>query len=439
MGGFELLLLGGLAGIGALGIALLVATRARHHEGRALEQRVSEELRQGREETARRAGELREGVREQLKDLSESVTKSVDLLGRTQHERLESVVLQMKRLSDSNQESLEKLRDKLSEGVTQLQEGNEKKLEEMRKTVDEKLHGTLEKRLGEAFKLVSERLEAVQKGLGEMKELADGVGDLKRVLTNVKARGTWGEVQLGAILEQILTPAQYAVNVATRPGSGERVEFAVRLPGPDEDAAHCVWLPIDSKFPQEDYLRLMDAIEKADPAAAHEARAALVRAVKTSAQEIRDKYLEPPHTTDFGIMFLPTEGLYAEVLREPGVVEDLQSRCNIVVAGPTTLSAMLNSLRVGFRTLAIEKRSSEVWQVLGAVKTEFGKFGEVLDKVQRQLKTASRTIEQTSRRTRAMTRKLREVEALPASEAAEQLELGEEEPLLEAGDPPPQD
>ena len=274
----------------------------------------------------------------------------------------------------------------------------------------------MEKRLGESFKLVSERLEAVQRGLGDMQNLATGVGDLKRMLTNVKARGTWGEFQLGDILEQILTPDQFEKNVQPKAGSSETVEYAVRLPGQDDSSN--IWLPIDSKFPQEDYQRLMDAAEAADSNAVDRSTAALNRAILNSAKDIAQKYVDPPHTTDFAIMFLPTEGLYSEVLRQPGMVENLQHNFRIVVAGPTTLAAILNSLRMGFRTLAIEKRSSEVWAVLSAVKTEFGKFGDVLSKVKKQLDTASNTIESTSVRTRAMDRKLREVEALPTDEAA---------------------
>jgi len=291
----------------------------------------------------------------------------------------------------------------------------------MRQVVDEKLQNTLEKRLAESFKIVSERLEAVQRGLGEMQNLATGVGDLKRMLTNVKARGTWGEVQLGALLEQILTPDQYARNVQTREGSRETVEYAIRLPGAGNDSRAAVcWLPIDSKFPQEDYLRLVSAADAADLDAVEKATSALTRAVRSSAKEIAEKYLDPPGTTDFAIMFLPTEGLYAEILRQPGLMEKLQQTSRVVVAGPTTLSAILSSLRMGFRTLAIEKRSSEVWNVLAAVKTEFGKFGDVLAKVKNHLDAASNTIDQTGVRTRAMKRKLREVEQLPM-DASEKL------------------
>jgi DNA recombination protein RmuC len=311
----------------------------------------------------------------------------------------------------------------------QIQESNEKKLEEMRRTVDEKLHETLEKRLGESFKIVSERLEAVQRGLGEMQSLATDVGGLKRVLTNVKERGTWGEYQLGAILEQILTPEQYGRNVHVK-DDGEVVEFAVRLPGRDTGQGKPVWLPIDSKFPKEDYERLVAAAGVADKDGVEQAVGGLLSRVESMARDIQRKYIAPPSTTDFGILFLPTEGLYAEVLRQPGFHDSLQQKYRVLVAGPTTLSAILNSLRVGFQTLAIEKRAHEVWTVLGAVKTEFGKFGEVLDKVKRQLATASNTIDQTAVRTRAMERRLRSVEQLPGAEAEAVLELppaGEDE------------
>ncbi len=297
-----------------------------------------------------------------------------------------------------------------------LQQGNEAKLEQMRATVEEKLQTTLEARLGESFRLVSERLEQVHRGLGEMQTLASGVGDLKRVLTNVKTRGTFGEVQLAALLEQVLTPEQYATNVATRPGSGERVEFAVRMPGRDDGVP--VWLPIDAKFPAEDYERLLAAHDAADSAAIESAGRALETRIRIEAKTLREKYVEPPHTTDFGILFLPTEGLFAEVLRRPGLTEALHRELRVVIAGPTTLFAMLNSLQMGFRTLALEKRSAEVWQVLGAVKTEFGKFGDVLATLKRQLATASETIEKAETRTRAMDRRLRTVEALPADQAA---------------------
>lgn len=388
-----------------------------------LEKIVRDELREGREESRQTSRELREEVSTSFKSLTDTIGKRLNDFGTLQNSHFDSVVRQLKELSESNREYLEKLRNTVDSQIKQLQESNEKKLDEMRKTVDEKLQTTLEKRLGESFKIVSERLEAVQRGLGEMQNLATGVGDLKKVLTNVKTRGTWGEIQLGAILEQLLTPDQYATNVQTKPDSREMVEFAIKLPGSEPRPGSQVWLPIDSKFPQEDFQRLLEASEAGDLESVSKATASLIRSVRTSAQDIRDKYLEPPHTTDFAIMFLPTEGLYGEVLRQPGLVEELQQTYRISVAGPTTLSAIVNALRMGFRTLAIEKRASEVWQVLAAVKTEFGKFGEVLDKVKRQLNVASQTIEQAGTRTRAMERKLRDVEQLPSNEATELLEF----------------
>ncbi|MFQ5478127.1 MAG: DNA recombination protein RmuC [Candidatus Binatia bacterium] len=416
-----------------VGVALLFRRGA--EGGTAFERRLLEQLgeglREGREESSRAARELRGEVSVQLKGLGETVTETVGALGASQRGQLETVVNQIQQLTEGNEKRLETLRHTVDQRVKQMQEGNEKKLEEMRHTVDEKLQGTLEKRLGESFSLVSERLEAVQRGLGDMQQLASGVGDLKRVLTNVKARGTWGEVQLEALLEQVLSSAQFSRNVRTREESNEQVEFAVKLPGPSTDS--CVWLPIDSKFPQEDYLRLCEAADAGDGEAVKEARSALVRAVKASAKEIYEKYVEPPSTTDFAILFLPTEGLYAEVLRVPGLVEDLQASTHVVISGPTTLTAILNSLRLGFRTLAIEKRSSEVWKVLGAVKAEFGKFGEVLEKVKRQLATASSTIEQTGVRTRAMERKLRDVEQLPEGEGGRLLGLSVSELDSEPG------
>lgn len=351
-------------------------------DSQALEAALREEMRAGREESSRAARELRD----------ESATSATAL-------RAELA------------KATTALREAVDQRLRELQVGNEAKLEQMRRTVDEKLHETLEKRLGESFRTVSTQLEAVHKGLGEMQILAAGVGDLKKVLTNVKARGTWGEVQLGAILEQVLIPEQYDRNVATRRGSKEVVEFAVRLPGSGD--GEVVHLPIDSKFPMEDYARLVDASEAGDAEGAQRASAELARAVRKCAQDIRDKYLDPPNTTDFAILFLPTEGLFAEVLRHPGLGEELQQKFRVVVTGPTTLAATLSSLRMGFRTLAIEKRASEVWQVLSSVKTEFGKFATVLAKVKTQLETATRTIDETGVRTRAIEKKLKDVESLP--------------------------
>ncbi|HEY4370821.1 MAG TPA: DNA recombination protein RmuC [Burkholderiales bacterium] len=336
----------------------------------------------------------------------------------------EQLQQQLQALTQSNDQRLAEVRATLETRLKDIETQNAVKLEEMRKTVDEKLHATLEQRLGESFKLVSDRLEQVHKGLGEMQTLAIGVGDLKRVLTNVKTRGTWGEVQLAALLEQSLTAEQYATNVATRPGSAERVEFAIRLPGREGDSlvASQVWLPIDSKFPIEDYERIVAAHDLADLVAMEEASKALEARIKTEGRAIRDKYVEPPHTTDFAILFLPTEGLYAEVLRRPGLADWLQRECRVTIAGPTTLTAVLNSLQMGFRTLAIEKRASDVWMVLGAVKTEFGKFGEVLARTKSQLETVAKSIDAAETRTRQMERKLKSVEALPEPEAVRLLE-----------------
>ena len=329
------------------------------------------------------------------------------------HERLEAG---QHRVAATLAEQFRVLVEANERRLVALQEGNEKKLEQMRATVDEKLHATLEQRLGESFRQVAERLDQVHRGLGEMQALARDVGALNRVLANVKTRGIFGEVQLGALLEQVFTVEQYAANVATVPGSAERVEFALRLPGRTAGAGP-VWLPIDAKFPREDYERLLDAHERADAAALEVAAKAIEARLRAEARTIGSKYLAPPHTTDFAILFVPTEGLYAEALRRPGLVEALQRDHRVVLAGPTTLLALLSSLQMGFRTLAIEQRSAEVWEVLGAVKTEFAKFGDVLAKTRRKLAEASHTIEAAEVRTRAMARQLRSVEALPEAEA----------------------
>lgn len=318
----------------------------------------------------------------------------------------------LKALTADNEKRLGDVRATLDAQLKALQTDNAAQLEKMRATVDEKLQSTLQQRFNQSFGMISERLEAVQRGLGEMQTLATGVGDLKRVLSNVKTRGTYGEVQLGALLEQLLAADQYQTNVATVPGSNERVEYAIRLPGRDDDSP--VWLPIDAKFPIEDHQRLLDAQERADVEAAALAAAALERRVREEAKTIRAKYIAPPSTTDFAILFLPTEGLYAEVIRRPGLFESLQRDHRVTVAGPTTLTAILNALQMGFRTLAIEQRSSEVWQILGAVKTEFGKFGAIVDKAKNQLDSARNNLDElVGRRSRAIERKLRGVESLP--------------------------
>lgn len=342
----------------------------------------------------------------------EELTLTLNRFGEQQQQRLAA-------LTADNEKRLNEVRATLETKLKAIQDDNAARLEQMRATVDEKLQNTLETRLGQSFALVSERLEQVQRGLGEMQSLATGVGDLKRVLTNVKTRGILGEVQLGALLDQLLTNDQYDSNVVTIPGSNDRVEFAVRMPGAGEHAQ--LYLPIDAKFPVEDYQRLLDAQEAADADAAALAGRALEVRVREEAKRIRSKYVAPPHTTDFAVLFLPTEGLYAEVIRRPGLFESLQRDHHVTVAGPTTLTALLNSLQMGFRTLAIAQRSSEVWTLLGAVKTEFGKFGAVLDKTRKKLNEASNVIDQASVRTRAIERKLRGVETLNGDEAQQLL------------------
>ena len=337
--------------------------------------------------------------------------------------------LALQRFGDGLAAQLRLLAEGNERRLLALQEGNERKLEQMRATVDEKLQATLEQRLGQSFKQVAERLEQVHQGLGEMRTLARDVGSLSRVLGNVKTRGLFGEVQLAALLEQVFTAEQYATNVVTVPGSAERVEFALKLPGQRADGAP-LWLPIDAKFPREDYERLLDAQERADAAAADAAARALEQRLRLEARAIRDKYLAPPHTTDFALLFLPVEGLYAEALRRPGLSDALQRDAKVVLAGPTTLLALLNSLQMGFRTLALERRSAEVWEVLGAVKTEFGKFGDVLDKTRRKLEEATSTLDAAQTRTRVMSRTLKAVEALPEARSLALL------PNAAAGDDP---
>lgn len=417
--------------IALLIIAIILLVKVSRLGGQSLEPRLAslermlernertlrEELARGREEAQALGRQGREESIGAMQTLGDGLLKRMSELAGLQKSQLDIFADQLKNLTSTNDSRMEKLRETLQSRLQAIQEDNAKQLEQMRVTVDEKLHDTLEKRLGESFKLVSDRLEQVQKGLGEMQTLANGVGDLKRVLTNVKTRGTFGEVQLGALLEQVLAPGQYAANVETRKGSGQRVEFALRLPGRDGTESSIVHLPLDAKFPQEDYLRLVEAQERADLIAAEEAGKLLERAIRLAATDIRDKYLDPPQTTDFGIMFLPTEGLYAEVLRRPSLADALQRDLKVLVAGPTTLAALLNSLQMGFRTLAIEKRSAEVWNLLGAVRTEFGKFGEMLDKTSKKLQEAGNHIEAAATRTRQMERKLKNVQALPTEQA----------------------
>ena len=326
---------------------------------------------------------------------------------------LETFTNQLLKLTQMNEQKLEKVRDVVESRLKTLQEDNNTKLERMRETVDEKLHSTLEKRLGESFKVVSERLEKVHEGLGEMQNLASGVGDLKKVLTNVKTRGTWGEIQLENLLEQILTPDQYDKNVATKKGSRDLVEFAIKLPGKEEDT---VYIPIDAKFPKEDYERLLAAQDEGNVGMIEESTKGIEQRIKLEAKKIKDKYIDPPFTTDFGILYLPIEGLYAEVLRRPGLCDQLQREYRVTIAGPTTIAAVLNSLQMGFRTLAVEKRASEVWTILGQVKTEFGKFGDILQKTHDRLRQASDEIDRATKKTRTIERRLKNVQELPAKE-----------------------
>jgi DNA recombination protein RmuC len=442
----------------AVAVALVLVLRARSVDPRLVErldelvrgnERLERELRAAveasasalRVETGARLSELQSGLVQQVTGLGgvqgqqlmgfgQQVARMAELAEATARSNREESAQQLQDFATRMQQQLADLtraiqlnlgevRTTLQAQLASLQQGNETKLDQMRATVEEKLQSTLEARLGESFKLVSDRLEQVHRGLGEMQTLAAGVGDLKRVLSNVKSRGTFGEVQLAVLLEQVMAADQYAANVATRPGSNERVEFAIRMPGREDGLP--VWLPIDAKFPSEDYERILAAQESADREAFDAAARALENRIRLEAKTMREKYVEPPHTTDFAIMFLPTEGLFAEVLRRPGLTEALNRELRVVVAGPTTLFAMLNSLQMGFRTLALEKRSAEVWQVLGAVKTEFAKFGDVLVRLKAQLQTASNTIDQAETRTRQMTRALRSVEALPAEQATQLL------------------
>jgi DNA recombination protein RmuC len=392
-----------------------------------LEPVIKDEIARNREETARSAQQARHELGISLKSSRDSLQHSLVENIHLQKDQLDSFSKQLMAMTRLNEQKIEAMRKTMETQLQSMQADNTKKLEQMRATVDEKLQSTLEKRLGESFRQVSDRLEQVYKGLGEMRSLATGVGDLKKVLTNVKTRGTWGEIRLSHILEQILTPDQYDTNVATRKNSNERVEFAIKLPGQDTDHDNIVWLPIDSKFPQEDYQRLLDAQEDADKELAEKSIKNLEMRIKAEAKHIKEKYLDPPNTTDFGIMFLPVEGLYAEVLRRPGLCDTLQREFRIVVTGPTTLAALLNSLQMGFRTLAIEKRSSEVWELLGTVKTEFGKFGDVLAKTKKKLQEASNTIDKAEVRTRAIERKLRKVQEVPQPEAVDLIEGDQEE------------
>ncbi|MFM2274785.1 MAG: hypothetical protein RL211_657 [Pseudomonadota bacterium] len=387
---------------------------------RELRREISESSRGGRQEMTQTLATFQQSLVQQSAEATRTQNTQIDAFGQQlallQKTLSDTLTTQLSGVSESNARRMSEVRATLEKQLAQLQTTNAAKLDEMRATVDEKLQTTLQARLGESFKQVADRLEQVHKGLGEMQTLAAGVGDLKHLLTNVKTRGIFGEAQLAALLEQVFVPDQYAAQVATRPGSKNVVDFAIKLPG-RSDSGEPLWLPIDAKFPNEDYERLLDAQGRADVAGAEAAGKALEVRIRLEAKSIVDKYVEPPHTTDFAILFLPTEGLYAEVLRRPGLMEALQREHRVTLAGPTTLLAMLSSLQMGFRTLALEKRSSEVWQVLGAVKTEFGKFGGMLDKARSQTETVLKTLTDADVRTRAMGRALKKVEALPDTQA----------------------
>jgi len=374
-----------------------------------LEGKLRDELSRTREESQQRSDRLRDGLASQGAAMAAQLNEGLQAFTRqfAENHRL---------VAGEQQKQIDQMRLTVDANLKEIREDSRKRIEEIRTMVDGKLQATLETRLGESFRTVSEQLQQVHKGLGEMQALASGVGDLKRVLQNVKVRGIWGEQQLGNLLEQMLAPGQYETNVATRKGSNERVEFAIRLPGPDAEGT--VWLPIDAKFPLEDYDRLVLASEAGNPEAVELAHRQLEARIKACARDIHDKYLDPPNTTSMAILYLPVEGLYAEVVRQPGLVESLQRDWQVSVAGPSTLAALLAALQMGFKTLAIEKRSQEIWRVLAAVKTEFAKFGGAFDKVRKKIEEAGRTLDDSDRRKRAMERRLRDVETLSDAEAA---------------------
>ncbi len=361
----------------------------------------------------------RQELNQNITQFNETILQRMTEIATLQKNQLDSFATQLNHANKATVTHLETTRSSVEKRLQLLQTDNNKQLEQMRHTVDEKLHATLEKRLGQSFKIVSDRLEQVHKGLGEMQTLANGVGDLKKVLSNVKTRGMWGEIQLGTLLDQILTSDQYETNVKTKRRGTEHVEFAIKLPGKALDSDQPVWLPIDAKFPQDKYQQLVEAQELTDPVQVAQATKALETQLKLEARYIRDKYIDPPYSTDFGILFLPIEGLYAEVLRINGLHDLIQREYRVLIAGPTTLAALLNSLQMGFRTLAVEKRSSEVWSLLGTVKAEFGKFGSVLEKTQKKLQEAGNTIEQAATRTRVIERQLKDVQTLPEAEATQ--------------------
>lgn len=435
--------------VNLLVLAVVWLRRPHTHEQQALRQELSSAIEQSNERLERElCRELAETARNSRQEQAQAFsTFQTGLVqhsaesARTQAQQLQGVQAglaqmqkqisdtlteQLNALSEANARRLTEMRGTLQEQMAQLQQSNSAKLDEMRQTVDEKLQSTLQARLGESFKQVADRLEMVHRGLGEMQTLAQGVGDLKRLLTNVKVRGMFGEAQLGALLEQVFAPDQYASQVPIHPNHRHAVDFAIRLPGKGNDGAP-LWLPIDAKFPNEDYERLLVAQQQADATAAEQAARQLEARIRQEAKTIAERYIAPPHTTDFAILFLPTEGLYAEVLRRPGLMEAMQRDYHVALAGPTTLLVMLNALQMGFRTLALEQRSSEVWQVLGAVKTEFGKFGEVLGKIRAQTQTVLRTLDQADVRNRAMQRALRQAETLPEIQAQQMLNMPTEQ------------
>lgn len=396
---------------------------------RELRREINDNARSSRQELAASLATFQQTLVQQSAEANRTQNTQIDAFSQQltmlQKTLSDTLSTQLQSLSESNARRLGEVRETLEKQLAQLQQSNAAKLDEMRRTVDEKLQNTLETRLGQSFKQVADRLEQVHKGLGEMQTLAQGVGDLKHLLTNVKTRGIFGEAQLAGLLEQVFTVDQYAAQVVTRRGGKNPVDFAIKLPG-RSDSGEPLWLPIDAKFPNEDYERLLDAQQRADGLGAEVAGKALELRIRLEAKSISEKYIEPPYTTDFAILFLPTEGLYAEVLRRPGLIECLQRDHRITLAGPTTLLAMLNSLQMGFRTLALEKRSSEVWQVLGAVKTEFGKFGDVLAKVKSQTETVLNTLSSAEQRSRVMGKALRNIEALPEADAARLIPLDKE-------------
>jgi len=409
--------------LNTLGIAAMILLyfklQGKNDHGKTLEDIASKSEKALKEEMSTNRREFAESE----KRLREELTGLFKGFGDPLNKNFEGFSAKLTELIDKNEAKMEKVKETVEKKLDNIQKDNTEKLEAMRKTVDEKLHETLEKRLGESFKMVSERLELVHKGLGEMQTLASGVGDLKKVLTNVKTRGIWGEVQLGNLLEQVLTPEQYEKNVVTKKGSKDRVEFAIKFPGKKET----LLLPIDAKFPQEDYQRLVEAYEQGNLVLVEEASKNLEARIKSEAKNIHGKYIDPPNTTDFGIMFLPYESLYAEVLRRPGLAEFIQRTYRVTITGPTTLFALLNSLQMGFRTLAIEKRSSEVWVLLGAVKTEFNRFGTILEKTHKKLQEASNTIEDAAKKSRTIERKLKDVQGLPQAKAVKLLESSTED------------